>query len=351
MPRPVSSIPQVRLHKPSGQARVRHDGREYYLGPYGSQEASRRYSELLLKLSGGVAKPEVAKFTKSVNEIALLFLDFAATYYVKNGRQTDEVFCIRSAIRALMNLFGEIPASDFGPLALKAVRQAMVENGLSRIYVNKSVGRIRRAFRWACENELVSPTVLHGLQSVSPLLAGRTTAKDYAPRRPVPQDQIDSVKQVVPNRTADLIELQLLTGARSGEILSLTPSMIDRSEAVWLARLKDHKTSHHGKERVLVFGPQAQLILRKYLSVHPSARMFKIRRSWYGHSVRAACEGLGIKPAWTPHWLRHTAATRLREQYGLEAAQIMLGHSRADMTQLYAALNLAKAVEVALEAG
>jgi integrase len=127
--------------------------------------------------------------------------------------------------------------------------------------------------------------------------------------------------------------------------------MIDRSDVVWLSRLKDHKTSHHGKERVLVFGPQAQVILRKYLSVHSSARMFKIRRSWYGHSVRAACEGLGIKPAWTPHWLRHTAATRLREQYGLEAAQIMLGHSRADMTQLYAALNLAKAVEVALEAG
>lgn len=55
------------------------------------------------------------------------------------------------------------PANEFGPLALKAVRQRMIDNGWSRGYINKSIGRIRRCFKWAVENELVRPDMYHGL--------------------------------------------------------------------------------------------------------------------------------------------------------------------------------------------
>lgn len=295
--RPVATIPVPRLHRPSGLARVRHRGEEYYLGPYGSQEAARRYSELLVALSGGKPVAAVSKFSKSVSEITLLYLDFAVTYYRKNGKPTAELDCIKSAVRSLLDLFGEIRAEEFGPLALKTVRQSMVDAGWSRGYVNKSVGRVRRVFRWGCENELVSPTTLQGLQAVTPLLAGRTLAKDHAPRRPVSQDQIDRVRTFVLPRTRDLIDLQLLTGARSGELVGLTMSMLDRSGPVWLAHLTDHKTAHHGKERVLVFGPQAQAILLKYLTAKPSNRLFKISRRWYGHSVAARAGDAWAQPS------------------------------------------------------
>ena len=53
-----------------------------------------------------------------------------------------------------------------------------------------------------------------------------------------------------------------------------------------------------------------------------------------------------VDPAWTPHRLRHNAATFIRKEYGLEAAQIILGHSRADVTQIYAEANTEKALEV-----
>ena len=52
-------------------------------------------------------------------------------------------------------------------------------------------------------------------------------------------------------------------------------------------------------------------------------------------------------PCWTPHQLRHTAATKIREELGLEAACAVLGHSDIDTTQLYAELNRAKAIEAA----
>ena len=39
---------------------------------------------------------------------------------------------------------------------------------------------------------------------------------------------------------------------------------------------------------------------------------------------------------WSPNRLRHAAATEIRREVGLEEAQIILGHSRADVTQIYA---------------
>ena len=54
---------------------------------------------------------------------------------------------------------------------------------------------------------------------------------------------------------------------------------------------------------------------------------------------------------WSPGQLRHSYATEVRKDYGLEAAQILLGHSRADVTQVYAERDTARAVEVAREAG
>jgi integrase len=54
---------------------------------------------------------------------------------------------------------------------------------------------------------------------------------------------------------------------------------------------------------------------------------------------------------WSPNQLRHTFATRVRKEHGLEAAQVLLGHSKADVTQIYAEKNEALAVTVAAKIG
>jgi integrase len=51
-------------------------------------------------------------------------------------------------------------------------------------------------------------------------------------------------------------------------------------------------------------------------------------------------------PAWSPNQLRHSCATAIRREFGLEAAQVILGHSKADVTQIYAERDAAKALEV-----
>jgi integrase len=54
---------------------------------------------------------------------------------------------------------------------------------------------------------------------------------------------------------------------------------------------------------------------------------------------------------WHPHRLRHSTATLIRELYGIEAAQALLGHKSLAMTEIYAQTNLKAAERVMNEVG
>ena len=67
-------------------------------------------------------------------------------YYVKDGRPTSEQDNIRQALRFVRQLYDSSPALDFGPMALKNVRQAMIEADRSRKLINEDINRIRQMF-------------------------------------------------------------------------------------------------------------------------------------------------------------------------------------------------------------
>lgn len=53
------------------------------------------------------------------------------------------------------------------------------------------------------------------------------------------------------------------------------------------------------------------------------------------------------KHRWHPHQIRHTAGTLIRQAFGLEAAQLALGHSSAKVTDaVYAERDMARVIEV-----
>lgn len=47
MPRLVHRVPSYMLHRPTGQARVRLGGRDFYLGPHGSPESRQEYDRVV----------------------------------------------------------------------------------------------------------------------------------------------------------------------------------------------------------------------------------------------------------------------------------------------------------------
>lgn len=58
-----------------------------------------------------------------------------------------------------------------------------------------------------------------------------------------------------------------------------------------------------------------------------------------------------VRGGWSANQMRHTAGTEICRQFGLEAAQVIFGHSRADVTQVYAERDLVKAADIARQVG
>ena len=70
----------------------------------------------------------------------------------------------------------------------------------------------------------------------------------------------------------------------------------------------------------------------------------------YLRAVMRACEAAGVT-RFSPHKVRHAAATAIRKRYDLESAQVVLGHTQANVTQLYAQRDFEKAARVIAEIG
>jgi integrase len=391
------TIPAYRLHKQSGQAVVTlSDGlgrrRDVLLGPYATPESRAEYACVITEweANGRRLPPPVSRCDLSVNELVLLFLGHAEGHYRHaDGSPTSEVADFKLSLRPLRELYGLTRAADFGPLALKALRERLVEGGLSRGVINQRIGRIKRMFRWAVENELVSPSVYHALQAVQALKRGRSGARETEPVSPVVDEYVEAVLPHLTRPLRGLVLLQRLTGMRPGEAAQMRACDLDMTGQVWLYRPARHKAAWRNRGRVIAIGPKAQRVIREYLKPDPDAYLFSPkdgREEWfaakraarktkvqpsqacrrkahpkrrpgelytrtaYASAVARACGRAGV-PAWHPNQLRHSHATEVRRRYGLEAAQVALGHSKADVTQVYAERDLSLAGRVATEIG
>ena len=66
----------------------------------------------------------------------------------------------------MLELFFDLAASEFGPRYLVLYRDRLIKSGLSRKVINQRVGIVRRAFRWATQEERIPADVHHGLRAV-----------------------------------------------------------------------------------------------------------------------------------------------------------------------------------------
>ncbi|MCK4341806.1 MAG: hypothetical protein KAY37_08800 [Phycisphaerae bacterium] len=177
MPAKSSSIPKLRHHRASGQAAVVLGGKWHYFGTYGTPQVDERYSRII---ANGLANerwaPDMPEL--SISELVLAYWRYTSVRYVhENGKPRKELAAIRAALRPVKRLFGSIRVEDFGPRALIAVQRELVQNGYCRTIVNDHVRRVRRMFRWATAQELIPPSVYHGLQAVDGLRAGESSPK------------------------------------------------------------------------------------------------------------------------------------------------------------------------------
>jgi len=388
MPRVKSDyIPRSIKHS-SGQAVVRLSGRDHYLGKWGSPQAQANYEKLIGEwLAHGRQLP--ASDYLSVSEVILAYVMQAQQRY----GQGSELGCLKDALRTVKQLYGSDAAAEFGPRCLKTVRDAFIAKGWSRSYVNKQITRIRRVIKWAVAEELIPGEVYHRLSAVDGLRRGDPGARETEPVKPVPEAFVAAVKPCVVPQVRAMIELQSLTAMRPGEVTIMRTCDLETSGRVWVYKPAHHKTERHGHTREILLGPRAQEVLKPWLRVNIKEFLFqpaeamawrwgeqrKERKTplWkshvkmkerkkkgrkrikfaahytvnaYSYAVRRGCKKAKV-PAWSTNRLRHNAATNLRKEHGIELARIILGHSSAFTTEIYAEVDRRQAVEVIAKIG
>src|SRR5437868_6780677 len=152
----VRSVSKYSKHKASGRAYARFDGRCIYFARYGTASSREAFDRLKSEWIQNGGRLPTAQHEATVTEVVVAYTEFAMGYYRKDGRQTDEVRMIKTAIKFARQLYGRTPAAEFGPLALKACREQMLAKDWCRSHINKQVDRLKRMFKWATENEIIS---------------------------------------------------------------------------------------------------------------------------------------------------------------------------------------------------
>jgi integrase len=240
-------VPSYRRHKQSGQAIVTLDGRDILLGPYGTGTSKAEYRRRIAEWLANGRRLRKAESNLTIAELIAIFKHHAEKYYRKiDGTPTSEVDNFRYALRPLRKLYGSVECCDFGPLALEAVRNVMIQRGWVRTSINIQVGRIKHLFRWAVSRELLPASVHQALTTVSGLRSGRTEALESEPVRPVPEETIRATLPLLSPTLAAMVQLQRVTGARPGEICQMRTGDIHRSDDVWEYEPRTYKTQHHG---------------------------------------------------------------------------------------------------------
>lgn len=259
---------------------VRHE--QLLPGTPNSPESLTAKARLVLEIATSPTGVVGENRRVAVAEVLAAFLDRAESYYVDaEGKQTKEVNVLKYAIKPVRELYAELPAVEFGPLALKAVRQKLIDSGLCRSLINRRIDAVKRAFKWATAEELVPVSVYESLRTLAGLRQRRTSAREAEPVGPVDDATVDATLLHLPPYVRAVVELMRYTGMRPAEVCGMTLNQIERG-AVWTYSPTRHKTKYRGKNRCVPLGPNARAVLSAFLAgraLEPDAPIFSPRRA------------------------------------------------------------------------
>lgn len=389
-------VPKYRRH-PNGSAFVSHKSipnksHRLYLGKYDSPESRTKYQEFLALLaSGGDPTPRVPIGSRpSVNALIVAYLTHAEDFYRREDQDSSEYDQMIYAVGPLAMLFGSQPAALFGPQKLTQIRLHLLSKGLARTYINSTISRINKFWRWACENEYVPADIYFKLRSVRGLSMGQYGVKEMPKVRPAAEESLWGIMPFVSEKIGQMMRIQYYCGMRPGEVCKMRAADIDTSGPIWLYRPRRHKTARFGIDLVKAIPSIVQPVLRPLLSqpsflfpidnehraafrkrttpVYASelkrrekeksrrrakrlAMPIRYSTSAYGRAVargfdRAEEAGLSLE-RFSPNQLRHAIGTRVRRLLGKDAAQLWLWHQKADTTEIYAEKQVGQLIEIA----
>lgn len=367
-------------------------------------EAYRLYTSWLAE--SWYTNPEVQTPTAilSLHELCSRYLSWAAVYYRdSDGNQTQEPTKIFYTLNPLSEKFGNSFADELRPRHIKQYRDKLIKAGLARSTINMRVDIIKRMYRWAAENELVTNSAMYEVLSVKALAKNRSDAVETSKVTGVAWDIWQKTIKHMPPTLATMVQVQFYGAMRPQDICQMCAVDITTKGDVWIyepgkhldPNAGKHKLAYQGRTRKVYLGPHCQELLKPFLGRDLLNPMFMPQeaqdqrndarraaytppdeaagdyRTWksassrrrgnaryrpcytvhaYRTAIKDVCKAHNI-PHWTPNQLRHAAKDFYEDKYGVEVASKMLGHAKLETTQVYGEKQMREAMEAARKLG
>ena len=260
-------VPKLRLHKATGRAVVRLNGRDHYLEAWENKRANqRKYQKLLVDyLETGYTEktmPDAADIT--VAEFCKLHLSYVQ---VEFANKPSELADIKLMMRRFRRMFSSRLLASINETDIQKFHHSMVKEGLTRGYIKETMRRFVRMWRKA-RRYVPDRNYLEVKEYHEDCVKNSDAGKESRVVPPVDPAVLERTIEFLPPVVQDMVKLHRLLGCRGSELCDLTRGMIDTSPDAngnWVATLIKHKTARHGHARKLYFNASAQAILAKYM--------------------------------------------------------------------------------------
>jgi integrase len=231
---------------------------------------------------------------------------------------------IESRLRRTLMPILQRYAADICRRDIREILDAMVDQGKGR-EAEKRRQVCTAMFRWALSQDIVEVDPSAGLKAYDP-----GTPRD----RVLTVEEIETLwkwldSDTVPPDVADILRLELLTGARCGEICGLRAEEIDPLKWIWTLPVARSKNA---RQRITPIVGAAREILERRLSEIENGQLFVtgtgsiMTSAHVGHYLLTRGARLPIVK-FTSHDLRRTFATKLVEMgVALDLVAAILGH-------------------------
>lgn len=239
------------------------------------------------------------------------------------GRLRTALDIERRLNRALAPILNRY-ADDIRRPDVRELLDAAADQGIER-EAEKRRQTVGAMFRWALSQDIVETDPTAGLKAYDP-----GTPRD----RVLTAGEIEALwkwldSDALPSDPADILKLQLLTGARCGEISGLCADEIDCEEWIWTLPAARSKNK---RPRVTPLLGVARELVGERLSDTLSGPLFTaetgtvLTAAHIGHYLLSRSDRLPIEK-FTTHDLRRTVATMLAEMgIGLDLVAAVVGH-------------------------
>ena len=231
---------------------------------------------------------------------------------------------IESRLRRTLAPILERYAADICRRDIRAILDSIVDRGQGR-EAEKRRQVCTATFRWALSQDIVEADPTAGLNAYDP-----GTPRD----RVLTVEEIETVWKWLESNAlsldaADILKLELLIGARCGEIAGLRAEEIDLQKWIWTL---PPSRSKNGRQRVTPIVGLAREMLEQRLCVVEKGPLFLLENgsvmtsAHIGHYLLTRRTSLPIA-TFTSHDLRRTFATMLAEMgIALDLVAAIVGH-------------------------